>query len=300
MTRFTAINLSELPVPPVIETLDVEAIFARKKAKLLALVPSLADVLEIESEPLVMYLQADAYDELMLRAHRNDGAKSVMLAFATGAELDQLGAFYGVARQVLSDADPNATPPVMAVLESDGEMRARIQLALEAQSTAGPSGSYLFFARSASPEVKDAAVRSTAPGRVDITVLGRSGDGTADAQTLAAVDDSLNDEDVRPLCDTVVVTSATIVPFAIVAELIFEDGPDMTVALAAADAQVRAYVEERRLIGEDIPRSALIAALHQPGVHKVNLTSPLADIAVDDISASFCTSVTLNNGGVNV
>lgn len=300
MTRFTQIDLQALPAPEVVETIDVSAIFTRKRDALLALVPSLAEVLALESEPLVMYLQRDAYDEALLRARINDGARSVMPAFATGANLEHLAAFFGVARLVLVPADPAATPPAAAVLESDSDLRARMQLALEAQTTAGTVGSYLYFARTADAGVKDAAVSQPTAGTVQVTILARGGDGAADAGLLETVLAALNADEVRPLCDTVSCVSATIVPFAIEATLSFYSGPDRAVVLAAAQSALTAYLEDRRLIGHDVTRSGIFAALHRPGVQNVDLTQPASDVVIDDVSAAQCTGIVLTDGGVNV
>ena len=97
----TLIDLSLLPAPNVIEPLDYETLLADRKARLLALAPTaqqaeLAAVLALESEPLTQFLQETAYRELLLRARINDAARACMLPWATGADLDNLGALYGV------------------------------------------------------------------------------------------------------------------------------------------------------------------------------------------------------------
>ncbi|MCX8018636.1 MAG: baseplate assembly protein, partial [Rhodocyclaceae bacterium] len=94
----SVIDLSHLPPPAVVETLDYEAILASLKADLSARLPELAPVLQLESEPLVKLLQVAAWRELVLRQRINEAAKSQLLAFATGSDLDHLAAFYGVAR----------------------------------------------------------------------------------------------------------------------------------------------------------------------------------------------------------
>ena len=207
---FTAINLNALPRPQIIEQPTFEEIFAARKARLIELAPDLAPVLEYDSEPLVVLLQEDSYRELLLRQAVQDAATGNMLAYAAGAQLDHLAAFYGVGRQVVQDADPDAIPPVTEVLESDDALRSRAQLALEGQTTAGPRGSYVFWARSASGDVRDVSVTSPAPGEVLVTVLSHQSDGSPSAEVLAAVDNTLNAEDVRPLTDTVLVEAAAI------------------------------------------------------------------------------------------
>ena len=79
------IDLSQLPAPDVVETLDFEAILAERKATLISLYPedeqeAIARTLTLESEPLVKYLEENAYREVILRQRINDAAKAVMLA----------------------------------------------------------------------------------------------------------------------------------------------------------------------------------------------------------------------------
>ena len=151
-----------------------------------------------------------------------------------GTSLDVLAAFWGVTRLVVHEGDPEARPPVPPSYESDEDFRRRTQLALEGQSTAGPEGSYTFWAFTASGRIKDVAVQAPefyqpelspsqrdglpadaivlvplddvgldnpAPGDVAVTVLTSEGDGTPSQDILDAVETTLNHEDVRPLTD---------------------------------------------------------------------------------------------------
>ncbi|PJN94872.1 baseplate assembly protein, partial [Amaricoccus sp. HAR-UPW-R2A-40] len=101
MSGFGAIDLSRLPPPDVVERLDFETILGAMKADLIARAPDLAPALALESEPAVKILEVAAYRELLLRARINDAARAVMIATATGADLDHLAALFGVARFVL-------------------------------------------------------------------------------------------------------------------------------------------------------------------------------------------------------
>lgn len=300
MTAFSAINLAELPPPEVVARLDFETIFADLKADLVARDPDLAPVLDLESEPATKVLQVWAYRELLLRAEFDDAGRGNMLAFASGAGLEQLAAFYGVTRAVVQVADPSATPPVPEILEDDERLRRRTQLALEGFTTAGPRGSYHFWGLGASPLVKDIGVLSPVAGQVEVTVLSTEGTGVADAALQAAVFSALNDDDVRPLTDQLVVQSATVVAYDVVATLVLYDGPDAALVSEAAEAAVNAYVETHHRLGHDITISGLHAALHQAGVQNVDLSSPAADIVVGATQAAHCGSVNLTIGGRDV
>ena len=300
MNAFTAINLARLPAPEIIDRKDFETILAEVKAWLVARDPGLEPILGLESEPITKVLEAWAYRELLLRAEIDDAGRGNMLAFAAGAQLDQLAAFYGVERAVLQDADPAAIPPVPAVLEDDVRFRSRVQLALEGFTTAGPRGSYVFWGLSASPQVKDISVDSPVPGQVLVTVLSQSGDGSADAALLQVVSAKLTDEDIRPLTDHVIVQGATIVAYQLEAVLTLYEGPDAEVVRAAALASATAFVAEQHRLGHDVTISGLHAALQLAGVQKVTLASPVADLVIDGSEAAFCTSVSVTVGGRDV
>lgn len=300
MSAFSAINLSALPAPTIIERLTYETILAQIKADLVARIPTIEATLDLESEPVVKILEVWAYRESLLRAAVDDAGRGNMLAYALGEDLDQLAALFGVTRLVVQEADPSQIPPVEEILEDDDRLRVRVQLALEGYSTAGPIGAYMYHALSADTDVKDVSVTSSTPGQVDVTILSETGDGTAGTPLLDAVSTALNDEDVRPLCDTVVVQAAVIDTYTVEAELTIYEGPDSAVVLAAAQAAVEAFVEAHHRIGHDINLSGIYAALHQVGVQNVNLIAPVADLVIDDLTAAYCTSIDVTVVGTDV
>lgn len=291
MSGFGAIDLSRLPPPAVVERLDFETILAAMKAELLARAPALAPVLALESEPAVKILEVAAYREMLLRARVNDAARAVMIATATGADLDHLSALFGVQRFVLDAGDPEARPPVPPTLEADGDLRYRTQLALEGYSVAGPRGAYTYHAFSASPLVRDVGIASPVPGTVLVTILSAEAPGTASPALILTVQAALSADDVRPLCDTVVVQSATILTYAVEAELEVDEGPDSAVIAQDAFAATALHVEQAHRLGRPVTRGGLFAALHRPGVRRVTLTSPAADIEATATQAPRCTGI---------
>lgn len=298
MAGYTRIDLSQLPAPDVIEVLDFEAIVTAMRDDLVSRFPAIEGVIDLESEPARKLIEVFAYREMLLRSRINNAARGLMLAYATGADLDNLAALFGVGRMLISPGNPDAIPPVAATYEGDDDMRRRLQLALEAFSTAGPSGAYIFHALSSDPMVLDASAISPAPGDVVVSVLSRTGSGAAGAELLAAVEAALSDEDVRPLCDNVIVQSAEIVEYEITATMLFQPGPDPETVMAAAQAAAEAYAYEQHRLGKPIAISGIHAALHKPGVARVDLVSPAANIAVSASQASYCTGIALTDGGV--
>ena len=65
-------DLTQLPPPEVVETLDFETILQVHRADLLARYPEAAAVIDLESEPLNKLLQAHAYRELLYRQRVNE------------------------------------------------------------------------------------------------------------------------------------------------------------------------------------------------------------------------------------
>jgi len=285
---FTAVDLSRLPFPAVVEPLDFESIFAAMLADLRARAPAFTAL--VESDPAYKVLEVAAYRELILRQRVNDAAKAVTLAYAVGSDLDHIAARYNVARLVIDPGDVNAVPPRDPIFESDADLRRRVQLAFEGFSTAGPAGAYIFHSLGADGDVLDASVDSPTPGVVVVSILSRSGDGTALAPLLAAVDAALSAEDVRPLTDQVFVISAVIVPFDITAALTLYPGPDAEVVLADANARLTDYLERNQRLGRDVTRAGIIGALVTEGVMNVALSSPVADIVITPAQAARCIS----------
>lgn len=297
------IDLKNLPIPKVVQELDYETLLENRKAKFLELQQTDSERqhwqarLQLESEPVLKLLQENAYLELLLRARINESAKAVMLAYATGSDLDQLGALFGVERLQIRAEDLSANPPIQAEFEDDERFRTRIQMSLEGLTTAGSRGSYEFHTLSTSPQIKDVDVASPTPGTVKVTLLSTEGQGTANTELINAVKNTLNAEHIRPLTDTVLVESAVILPYQIQAVLTLYPSVLETVVMENVNQAIARYVKKQHLLGVDITRSGVFAALHQEGVQNVRLNQPLADIVVQPNQAAFCTNVTVTVGG---
>ncbi|MDX6917615.1 baseplate assembly protein [Pectobacterium carotovorum] len=298
------IDLSQLPAPAVVEELDYEAVYTERKAMLLSLYPedqraAVARTLALESDPLVKLLQENAYRELLWRQRVNEAARAVMVTYAQGSDLDQLGANFSVSRLVVTPADDSTLPPTPALMESDSDLRLRIQQSFEGLSVAGSVGAYQYHGRSADGRVADVSVISPSPASVTVSVLSREGDGSASPELVAIVTDALNGEDVRPVADRVTVQSAAIVPYEIDATLYLYRSPEAEPVRAAAEQKLKAYISAQHRLGRDIRRSAIYAALHVEGVQRVELTTPAADIVLTAAQASYCSGYRLGVGGAD-
>lgn len=295
------IDLSQLPPPDVVETLDFETILAERKARLIDLYPAeqradIAAVLELESEPLTKALQENAYRELVLRQRINEAGRAVMLAYAKGNDLEHVAALFDLERLVIQPADPVAG--TQAVMEEDADLRMRAQLAPQSFSVAGPEGAYRSHALNADGRVLDASATSPTPCEVLVTVLARDGDGSAASDLLDKVAAGLRADDVRPLTDLVTVQSAAILPYQVAATITTFPGPDSSVVLELARKRLATYVEACHRLGREVAVSGLHAALHVDGVERVELRTPAANVVANRTQAPHCTAIDVKHGGI--
>lgn len=297
------VDLSALPAPTVIESLSYEAILAERKAYFISLhpadeQPAVAAKLALESEPIVKLLEENAYRELVLRTRYNDEAKSLLLAYAQGADLDHIGVtYYDEARLTVTEADTTAIPPVAAVMESDSDFKYRLTLKPESYSVAGPTGAYEFHALSASGQVKKAKATSPEPGTSVVYVLSRSGDGTPSADILAAVETALDSETIRPMSEDVVVAAPEIIPYAIAVQLTLYPGASGETALATAEEKLATYAAQAHALDYDINRAAITTAAHVAGVQNTAVVHPAADLIIGKGQAGYCTGITVSIAG---
>jgi phage-related baseplate assembly protein len=304
-TRFVDIDLSRLPAPDAIEGLDYDALAADRIADLKARLTAAGipfDVNSLETDPLVITEEHASYYDLLLRGRVNDAVRATLLAFATGADLDHIAAEMGVVRKVLIPANPNAIPPILEVLESDADLRRRRQLAVEAFSTAGPVGAYMFFALAAHPHVSDVAVYDPhsglcADGEVLCVVASSQGLGVPTDQVLDSVAETLDArtikyavttprtrsinrrQKIRPLTDKVIVEACSTLDYTISVILKIPYGPAPELVIDLAEARLSAYLASRRQIGRVISDTAIAAAVHVADADGVAMVDD-ADITI--------------------
>lgn len=76
----SSINLSALPAPDIVETIDYETLLAERKEYLISLYAEpeqagIRETLELESEPITKLLEENAYRETILRQRVNESAE---------------------------------------------------------------------------------------------------------------------------------------------------------------------------------------------------------------------------------
>lgn len=297
------IDLTLLAKPDVVEELSYESLLERNKSIFLSnltddIKNDVAQTLELESEPLTILMQVLSYKELILRQRVNDAARATMLAFAEQSDLDHIGATKNVRRLVIQEEDLTTNPPIPEILESDDAFRKRIQLSPEGYSTAGPYSAYLYHALSADSSVKDVSITRPRPGDVAIYVMSHTETGESSELTISKVSIALNDERVRPLNDTVLVNNVSIVDYTIEATLIFYAGSPQDLVYQSAIENLESFIKQNHLIGRDITRSGIIAALKTEGVQDVVLTTPSSNVVITPEEVGYCRSYEILRGGV--
>ena len=280
------LDLSRLPAPAVIVQPSFEALLAERLADLRSRAPG-SDAL-VESDPAMKLLETGAYREFLARAAINDAARAVMLPHATGTDLDNLAAFYGLARLVLAPA----TETALAIMEADADLRLRLQLASERFANPGlTAGSYRGLALATAPEVKDVAVVKRGAGHIDVVLLARDGDGTVPAAVVDRVRAALEGDDATQLTDIVTVRSAAIVPYAVTVQLLLRTGPDPAAVRIAAEAAVRAYAATRHRVGHTVYAQMIAATASVGGVERAIVD--IVDVEPGAFGAAFLTGLTV-------
>lgn len=323
-STLSQVDLSALPPPQSVELISFEQIYTDMRNDFVARAPEYSNM--SEADPVAKLLQVCAYREMLLRQRENNKVRSLLLAFATGADLDHIGITYfnGTQRLIITPQDLSASPPVAAVLESDDDYRRRLLLQPEGESVAGPEGAYVFHALGAHGDVADASAYSPWPAGVVITVLGRGGQAPS-AEALKAVAEKLKASDIlptedtpipaantastlrldnsaglRPVADRVFVRPASLVKYTINADVYVPPGPDSGIIASTIAANLRAYKDAPRRLAKDVARSAIYAAIHVAGVERVILSQPAQDVELDVSQASVCTAVRVRINGQEV
>lgn len=186
--------------------------------------------------------------------------------------------------------------------ETDEQLRSRIRLAPDSFGTAGSRNAYKFWAFSANPLIIDVSVDRPIAGTVQVWVLIADGQPTPQL-ILDQVYATLNDDDVRPLTDTVIVTAPTQIPYTIDAEVTIYNTADPTDVEAVAEAALNEFVAQQgATMGMDVIvnqlESAAISAANG-AIYNIDFGA-LTDITVGVHEYAWCGSVNVTIVGTTV
>lgn len=159
--------------------------------------------------------------------------------------------------------------------ESDDDYRERIHEAPERFSTAGPTGAYEFWTKSANSGIIDVAVTSPSAGAVEIRPL-MTGGTLPEQELLDAVKTVVSADKVRPLTDNVSVVAPDAVSYDITLTYYTDVGTAESAVKDAVTTAVNNYrLWQKSKIGRDINPSRLIAdVMAVAGVKRVIVTAP--------------------------
>ena len=186
-----------------------------------------------------------------------------------------------------------------ANVEDDDSYRLRIQQAPESYSCAGSKGAYIFWAKTASALVKDVAVISPEPGKVNVYPLLADGELPRE-EMLEVIDRTLNARNVRPLTDQVTVLPPTVKGYNV--NLTYYIDTDeatnaVTIQLAVQDAVAEFVAWQKEKLGRDINPTELYHRLREAGAKRAAIAEPafsvvaLSEVAVEN-------TVTITFGGL--
>lgn len=221
--------------------------------------------------------------------------------------------------------------------EADDPYRNRIHTAPESFSVAGPSGAYQHWAKSSHQDIMDIAVYRTSPlddlleaqlesvldiAAISYVALERdekqilvadwlasaivnvcpllTAGGIPDQTMLDLVDTKLNNRDIRPLTDRVIVAAPESVTYDV--NLIYYISSENLVAVPDIQQRVALAVNEYILwqkgkLGRDINPAQLTHLVVEAGAHRVEITTPIyAAVGVNQVPIEG--TITLNYGGI--
>ena len=183
--------------------------------------------------------------------------------------------------------------------ETDSAFYERMRESMESFSTAGPSGAYIYHAKTASPLVADVAALSPTPGVADIRVLLRDGELPTE-EVLQEVQAQLSADKVRPLCDFVQVSAPDTVPLNIDATYYIPKPSQNSAAVITADVEkaVQDYIRwQTEKMGRDINPSVLVSYMMKTGIKRVEVRQP-AYTVVPESEVAALNQCNVSSGGI--
>lgn len=217
-----------------------------------------------------------------LRQEISDAVSAGILVTAQGDDLDRIGKDFEVGRL---EGEP------------DDAYRERIRLSWGRLNSAGSENAYRYYALTADPDVLDAQAYGPdvhhQPGQIHLYVLSRTGTGEAPQALLDKVAAAVNQQDVRPVTDQVLVRSAANVAYEVVARVRVPKGAAGDKILKAVRAAVETFVSLSHRTGNSVSTQWLDGVLRQTGVTGLERESPGADVICVAGQAPYCSRVSV-------
>lgn len=187
-----------------------------------------------------------------------------------------------------------------AEVESDEQLRVRIQLAPASFGTAGSEDAYKYWAFTANQSIIDVEVENGGPGTVNVYPLIGAPGGTPQP-ILDQVYATLSPKNRRPLNDLVQVISPTPTAYDIDVDVVLFDTADPTLAQQNIQAAAQAYATARRnKLGLDAIIDQIKGVTVLPGiVYSITVNQPPADVVVGKSEYADYGTINVNITGTN-
>jgi len=185
-------------------------------------------------------------------------------------------------------------------VESDEHFRERIRIAPEKFSNAGSRGAYIYWIKSADPNIVDAEVWSPEPGVVKATFLMKDGKLPSE-DMISKVQEFVSDEKRRPLTDLFQVQMPEVVNYEIkLTYWIYRSAEGLLSQISqAVNNAVQSYATwQKTKLGRDITPSVLIDYVQSiEGIKRVEVESPVYQ-KLEAWQVARETSVSITYGGI--
>ncbi|TNF65738.1 MAG: hypothetical protein EP298_11410 [Gammaproteobacteria bacterium] len=245
-------DLSKLPLPESIRSVDYDSNYALMLADFKLRMPEYNAL--IESDPVIKLIEACAYGLTVYEQRIYDSMKSILISFAEGTDLDNLGALLAISRE------DN---------ESDTRYRERILTALEKASSAGSQSAYEALAIEADKRVSDVVAfdKIDQAGKAFVVVQSDENvDGVASNDLLSTVTNYLTAPERKPLGCQVIVLSVEPLEYQINAKVVLDEKSDKELVLKTMHENIESLISDRHKISATIPLSEVYARLNIEGV----------------------------------
>ncbi len=184
-------------------------------------------------------------------------------------------------------------------IESDDDLRYRIYIAPSRYSVAGPHDAYLYWIKNYNSSISDAEIRSDENAVVQICFIMDGGE-IPEASVISGLQAFLEDEEIRPLTDQVVVSAPAIQNYTVELEYYINSSDSakaVTIQSQVTEAIADYIAWQGEKIGRDINPSELTKRVIAAGAKRVEITSP-AFTVVPTGTVAKASSQTVTYGGL--
>lgn len=164
-----------------------------------------------------------------------------------------------------------------ADIESDDSLAERIYIAPSKYSVAGPEEAYRYWVKTFNSSITDVYIDSENPTEVIIEFIMSNGELPSES-VIDSLRDYLQDRNIRPLTDRVIVKAPNTVDYALDIKYYInksDSAQAKTIQSAVENAIENYIIWQRSKIGRDINPSKLTSMIEAAGAKRVEMSSPI-------------------------